>query len=142
MTKARSTERSSWGGFAALLLASTAVLMAGPALAQAQAPGAPAPDNAATPLAAQVNDVVVTATKRAQKLQNVPIAVTALTGQVITKMGGTDLSDVAGATPGLSLQSDRAGENQTYIRGISEVAGDVGKVGPAHLGDDLAGQRG
>ena len=97
MTKARSTERSSWGGFAALLLASTAVLMAGPALAQAQAPGAPAPDNAATPPAAQVNDVVVTATKRAQKLQNVPIAVTALTGQVITKMGGTDLSDVAGS---------------------------------------------
>ena len=129
MTKARSTERSSWGGFAALLLASTAVLMAGPALAQAQAPGAPAPDNAATPPAAQVNDVVVTATKRAQKLQNVPIAVTALTGQVITKMGGTDLSDVAGAIPGLSLQSDRAGENQTYIRGISEVAGGAPTVG-------------
>ena len=127
MAKTRSIDSLSTGKLAAFLLASTAILAAGPVLAQAVAN--PAPEDAATPAATQVGDVVVTATKRAQRLQNVPIAVTALTGQVITKMGGTDLADIAGAIPGLSLESDRAGENQTYIRGISEVAGGAPTVG-------------
>jgi iron complex outermembrane recepter protein len=127
MAKTRSIDSLSTGKLAAFLLAGTAILAAGPALAQAVA--GPAPEDAATPAVTQVGDVVVTATKRAQRLQNVPIAVTALTGQVITKMGGTDLADIAGAIPGLSLESDRAGENQTYIRGISEVAGGAPTVG-------------
>jgi len=126
MAMARSTDRSSRGGLAAFLLTGAAILAAGPVLAQT---AASAPQNAAPTSAPQVSDVVVTATKRSQHLQKVPIAVTALTGQVITKMGGSDLADIAGAIPGLSLESDRAGENQTYIRGISEVAGGAPTVG-------------
>jgi iron complex outermembrane receptor protein len=126
MATARSTGRLSRGGLAAFLLMGAAILTTGPVVAQT---AAAAPQNAAPTSAPQVGDVVVTATKRSQHLQNVPIAVTALTGQVITKMGGSDLADIAGAIPGLSLESDRAGENQTYIRGISEVAGGAPTVG-------------
>jgi outer membrane receptor protein involved in Fe transport len=128
MATARSTD--SIRGLRALLLAGAAACIAGPVLAQTvQATAQPAAANAAPEAAPQVTDVVVTAAKRSQHLQKVPIAVTALTGQVIAKMGGSDLSDIAGAIPGLSLQSDRAGENQTYIRGISEVAGGAPTVG-------------
>ncbi|HWE99310.1 MAG TPA: TonB-dependent receptor [Caulobacteraceae bacterium] len=112
--------------FAALLLAGAALPIAGSAAAQA-AEGGPAADEA-TPQS-RVAEVIVTATKREQTLQNAPLAVTALTGQLITKMGGSDLADIAGAIPGLSLETDRAGENKTYIRGISEVAGAAPSVG-------------
>jgi outer membrane receptor protein involved in Fe transport len=77
----------------------------------------------------KVETVVVTAEKRAEPLQNVPIAVTALTGQKLTEMGGSDLADFAGAIPGLSFQNDRAGENSTTIRGISEIGGTAPSVG-------------
>lgn len=77
----------------------------------------------------RVETVVVTAEKRAEPLQNVPIAVTALTGEKLTEMGGSDLADFAGAIPGLSFQNDRAGENSTTIRGISEIGGTAPSVG-------------
>jgi len=107
----------------AVLLASAALPIATPALAQS----APA-SNVAAPASA-VSEVVITATKRSAPLQKVPIAVTALTGAVITKMGGSDFADIAGAVPGLSFENDRAGENRTYIRGVTELAGGAPSVG-------------
>jgi iron complex outermembrane recepter protein len=59
----------------------------------------------------------------------VPVAITALTGQQMKDMGGSDLADFAGAIPGLSFQNDRAGENRTTIRGISEIGGTAPSVG-------------
>jgi outer membrane receptor protein involved in Fe transport len=126
MARSRSRLVSSSGGLAALLLAGAGLTAGGAATAQTAA--APPAADAATPQT-QVAEVLVTATKREQTLQSAPLAVTALTGQVISKMGGADLSDIAGAIPGLSLESDRAGENKTYIRGISEVAGAAPSVG-------------
>jgi outer membrane receptor protein involved in Fe transport len=110
-------------GVALWLLAGAAA----PTIAAAQTVSAGA--DSQTAQQSTLAEVVVTATKHEQTLQSAPLAVTALTGQVITKMGGSDLADVAGAIPGLSLESDRAGENQTYIRGISEVAGAAPTVG-------------
>ncbi|HWE98515.1 MAG TPA: TonB-dependent receptor [Caulobacteraceae bacterium] len=124
MAKSRSLGGTS--RLALLLLAGAAWPLAGSASAQTTSPR-PAADTTAPQ--SQVAEVIVTATKREQTLQSAPLAVTALTGQVITKMGGSDFADIAGAVPGLSLESDRAGENQTYIRGISEVAGAAPTVG-------------
>jgi iron complex outermembrane receptor protein len=73
--------------------------------------------------------IIVTAQKRAEALQDVPIAITALTADTLEKAGGSDLSDFAGLVPGLQFQSDRAGENRTTIRGISEIAGGAPSVG-------------
>jgi outer membrane receptor protein involved in Fe transport len=97
------------------------VLLTGAAVIPAYAQTADTPD--------KVETVVVTAEKRAEPLQNVPIAVTALTGQTLSEMGGSDLADFAGAVPGLSFQNDRAGENSTTIRGISEIGGTAPSVG-------------
>jgi outer membrane receptor protein involved in Fe transport len=125
MARSRWLDVSALGAsrLAAALLAGAVLPVAGAAAAQTVSAS---PD---TGPASQVPEILVTATKRSTPLQSAPLAVTALTGQVITKMGGADLTDIAGAIPGLSLQSDRAGENQTYIRGISEVAGGAPTVG-------------
>jgi iron complex outermembrane receptor protein len=106
----------------ALLLAGAAIPIATPVFAQSAAGGAPGPQSA-------VAEVIITATKRSAPLQKVPIAVSALTGATLTKMGASDFADVAGAVPGLSFENDRAGENRTYIRGITEVAGGAPSVG-------------
>ena len=73
--------------------------------------------------------IVVTAQKRAQPLQDAPLAVTALTERALDQMGGSELSDFAAAVPGLELQSNRAGETRTSIRGISEIGGGAPSVG-------------
>jgi iron complex outermembrane recepter protein len=126
MTFQRSLSGSSKTRLLALLLAGVAAPIAGPVLAQAAGSTAVTSQDTAS---SHVSEVVITATKRSQPLQKVPIAVTALTGDVVTKMGGSDFADVAAAVPGLSFENDRAGENRTYIRGVTEVAGGAPTVG-------------
>src|SRR5471030_3091354 len=91
--------------------------------AQAQtapAADAPAPDP-------QV--VIVTAQKRAEALQTVPISVTALDAQDLSKMGVEHLSDLAREVPGLTVVSSGPGQNILIMRGISSAAGTAGTVG-------------
>jgi iron complex outermembrane receptor protein len=100
-----------------LLAAASALPLAGVAHAQQD------PDRAT------VEVVTVTAQKRAQPLQDAPLAVTAITERTLDEMGGSELKDFAAAVPGLELQSNRAGETRTSIRGISEIAGGAPSVG-------------
>ncbi|MEI9992945.1 MAG: TonB-dependent receptor [Rhizomicrobium sp.] len=116
--RARAYRGLSTGRLACALLAgAAAVPLATPAFADAAAP------------VDKVETVVVTAEKRPEALQSAPVAITALTGAKMEQMGGSDLSDFAGAIPGLSFQNDRAGENRTTIRGISEIGGTAPSVG-------------
>jgi outer membrane receptor protein involved in Fe transport len=111
--------RKTRSGLMAFLLAGAALPLATPALAQAA-------DSASTD---KVETVIVTAEKRSEPLQKVPVAVTALTQQTLTDMGGSDLADFANVIPGLAFENDRAGENSTTIRGISEIGGIAPSVG-------------
>ena len=89
-------------------------LLAGAAVAGfAQAQTAPA----AT--ATQVQEVVVTATKRAENIQNVPAAITALNAQNLSKAGFVKLQDYAAQVPGLSITSVNPGSMQIALRGIT-----------------------
>lgn len=53
--------------------------------------------------AAMIEEVVVTAQKREQNLQDVGIAVTAFSGDTIKEMGFSNSTDVAAQTPGLNI---------------------------------------
>jgi iron complex outermembrane receptor protein len=81
------------------------------ALSQARAP---APDSAAG-----VSEVVVTAEKRAERIEEVPGAVTAVSSSDISRIKGVRLSDYQALVPGLELVSDREGDTQIIIRGIT-----------------------
>ena len=108
----------------ALLLAGVAAI-ATPALAQEQdQPAQPAATDEADASEAPVEsgDIVVTARRRNEALQDVPIAVTAYSGAQLEREGAIDITDVGDTTPNVTLEVSR-GTNSTltaFIRGIGQ----------------------
>ena len=74
----------------------------------------------------QLSEVVITAQKREQNLQDVPIAVIALSGQQVQDAGVTDLKNMTVLTPGLTVTSTTS-ENSTTarIRGVGSSRVDL-----------------
>ncbi len=66
-------------------------------------------------------EIVVTAQRRAERLQDVPIAISALSNENMVRRGLTDLSNLRGAVPGLTVSTFAAfnASNLISIRGIS-----------------------
>ena len=75
----------------------------------------------------QVEEIIVTAQKRAQSLEQVPIVVTALTAQSLQDAGVKDIKDLQVLTPGLTVTST---SNETIttarIRGVGTVGDNPG----------------
>jgi iron complex outermembrane receptor protein len=106
--------------------AAAAVLVTSPAAAQQNADTSPAtPNNQQTQnAAAEASDqqIVVTARRRNELLLDVPIAVTAYSGEQLDRQGALDITDVADTTPNVTLEVSR-GTNSTltpFIRGIGQ----------------------
>jgi iron complex outermembrane receptor protein len=70
-----------------------------------------------------VGDVVVTAEKRTERLRDVPMAASVITGSQLISTQATTLQDVVNATPGLQLINATPVTNELVIRGISVGAG-------------------
>ncbi len=69
-----------------------------------------------------LEEIVVTAQKREQNLQDVPVAITAIQGDSMAAMGVTDISDLQAHIPNISTYPAR-GTSSTltaYIRGIGQ----------------------
>jgi iron complex outermembrane receptor protein len=67
-------------------------------------------------------NIVVTARRRNELLLNVPVAVTAYTGEQLNRRGALDISDVAKTIPDVTLKPSR-GTNSTltaFIRGVGQ----------------------
>jgi iron complex outermembrane receptor protein len=73
-----------------------------------------------------LEEVIVTAQKREQSLQEVPISVTAISGAEIREGRITGLSDVALETPNFTMTQFNIGEPQYYIRGIGNSLDSAG----------------
>lgn len=71
-----------------------------------------------TAYAAEIEEVVVTAQKRAENLQDVPIAISAVTGDNIKAMGVKNLTDLGKSTPGVEMNNDTPLQPTYNIRGI------------------------
>ena len=104
------------------LLAGTTLAFAFPSLASAQDEAA-APAEAEASAAADAEpaadaDIVVTARKREESLQDVPVAISAVTGDTLEARGITSVREAAVLTPGLNINSDGAGRAFVAIRGV------------------------
>jgi iron complex outermembrane recepter protein len=89
--------------------------------AAAHAPSAWAADPAAGPPEPQVlQEVIVTATKREENLQNVPETIQALTASDIQNLGITHFEDIVRTMPTVSYQSIGPTDQMFYIRGVSD----------------------
>ncbi|HEY1606278.1 MAG TPA: TonB-dependent receptor [Allosphingosinicella sp.] len=118
--------------FSVLLFAST-MLTGSAAFAQASPqppspaaspPGAPpnsGPAAAAAPDTAQSDEqeIVVTATKRAENLQNVPLSIQALGTQRLEEANVSNFNDYTKLTPSVSFQTTAPGVTNVYIRGVA-----------------------
>lgn len=81
--------------------------------------------------AVQLEEVIVTAQKRAENLQDVPVAVTALTADLLADIGFNDLGDVMSQVPSLLVLTNTSPMNTTlFIRNISN-AGNIPTFEPA-----------
>ncbi|KKC24172.1 TonB-dependent receptor [Sphingomonas sp. SRS2] len=67
--------------------------------------------------AAEVAEIVVTAQKRSESLQKVPLAITAITASELERSGIRDLQGVAATVPGLNL-GEQLGVAKITLRGI------------------------
>ncbi|WP_332773142.1 TonB-dependent receptor [Phenylobacterium sp.] len=66
-----------------------------------------------------VDEVVVTAQKRSENLQDVPVSVTAFSGQSLTDRGVTNVIGLNNLAPGLRVSSgDAAANPKIFIRGV------------------------
>ncbi|HUD53487.1 TonB-dependent receptor [Parvibaculum sp.] len=72
----------------------------------------------------QIEEVVVTAQKRSEKLQDVPVAVTAITADQLEQAGVNTIQDVAKMTPNLVIIDQlRPGIQTVSFRGFTTVQG-------------------
>jgi iron complex outermembrane recepter protein len=65
-----------------------------------------------------IGEVVVTARRRTEPLQDVPIAVTSLSGLQLQERQIVSVKDIAALAPGLNINSDSAARSFVSIRGI------------------------
>lgn len=68
-----------------------------------------------------LEEIIVTAQKRAQSLQDVPLSVSAVSGELISEMNMTGLDDMASYVPNLSISEGTTSTN-IYIRGFGSGA--------------------
>jgi len=73
-----------------------------------------------------LEEVTVTAQRRVQSLQEVPISVTAIDGDRIKEGGIMNIADVALETPNFTFTQFNVGEPQYYIRGIGNTNDSAG----------------
>ncbi len=85
-----------------------------------------------------IEEVVVTATKRAVPLQDVPVAVQALTSEAIDELGVTNLEDYLIQMPGVTAGGSGPGQNTIYIRGLASTTPNLTTAGVAGLAPNVA----
>ncbi len=68
------------------------------------------------------NEIIVTARRRDERLIDVPVAITAYSGEALEKAGAIDITDIGATTPNTTLEVSR-GSNSTlsaFIRGVGQ----------------------
>ena len=95
--------------------------------AQATAAYADAPSNTASSDA--IAEIVVTAQRREENIQNVPITITALTAETIKQLNVTTFDDFVKYVPNVTAASLGPGQSNIYMRGLSTGGGNAGVQG-------------
>ena len=105
----------------ALMLAGTAfaTLTAMPAMAQPAPAPAPAAGTAAANAADDGLEIIVTAQKRSERLQDVPLAVSVVSGDTLARQGAMNIEGAQYLVPSLNFRKSGTSINQSlYLRGV------------------------
>lgn len=88
-----------------------------------------------------LEEVVVTAQKRSESVQDIPISVTALSGDAMKTMGMTSAKDLANAVPNMNwIASEGTNVSNIYIRGVGDASFHLNQVGAVGIYIDEVSQ--
>ena len=107
-------------------IAISAVLLTGVVHAQEQQPRR------------QLDTIVVTATKRAESAQDIPVVVSALGEDSLEELGVDTFSDYLVQFPGVTAGGNGPGQNTIYIRGVASTTPNLTTAGVAGLAPNVA----
>ena len=97
-----------------ILFCGTAISVAVPAMAQDQ--------KAAATEASSIDDIVVTARRVSERLQDVPVSVIAFSSAALERSTVQELRSINVLTPGLTFGTDGGGGSATLsLRGIGQI---------------------
>ena len=100
-----------------LLIGTAAVALASPAFAQTVQEQVAQEAN--QPEETQGDEIIVTATKRASTIQDVPFSINAQTQEDIQRQNARTIEDISRNVAGLTVQNLGPGQSQVSIRGVS-----------------------
>ena len=123
--------RTFWNASTATLAIAMSVGFASPAYAQS----APAADDTS---GTAINDIVVTATRREELLNSIPIAVQALSGDTLQDLNVTNFDKLIEFLPNVQAASQGPGTSAIYIRGLSTDTPGLQIVGTAGAAPNVA----
>ena len=120
---------------AALLIGTSLAALASPAFAQTQQedaaqvvnPQVEPPSPAVAPVIEE-GEIIVTATKRASRVQDVPFSINAQTEADLRRANAQTLEDISRNVAGLTVQNLGPGQSQVSVRGVS--AGQIARDQP------------
>jgi outer membrane receptor protein involved in Fe transport len=107
--------RSAWKMF----VGASILALAAPSYAQTAPSDEPDEPVAETDEAPAGNDIIVTARRREESLQDVPASVTAFSRDRLQELGIRDITEVSLQTPGFAMQNASRQNEQPFIRGMS-----------------------
>jgi outer membrane receptor protein involved in Fe transport len=77
----------------------------------------------------QLEEIVVTATKRTSTVQETPMSITAITGDDIQQRGLADFTAIIQSVPGVSMRTSGPGQTEIDMRGMTSAGGNSSTVG-------------
>ena len=93
-----------------------AAILSGSAAGLVQAAPAAATDTEASDA---IQEITVTAQRRTENIQNVPIAIQALTAETLEKLSVSTFDDYVRYLPNVTVASNGPGQNNIFMRGLS-----------------------
>src|SRR3546814_9813861 len=98
---------------AVLATTTLSMLAFAPAAFAQEDPGASSDDS---------GEIIVTARRRDERLVDVPVAITAYSGDALAKAGAIDITDIGATTPNTTLEVSRGANSplSAFIRGVGQ----------------------
>src|SRR5271170_4091323 len=95
-----------------------AAILSGSGMGAATAPAATGPDTSATD-SDSIQEIVVTAQRRNETIENVPITIQAITGDQLKQLNVTTFDDLLKYTPNVTFSGNGPGTGNIFMRGLS-----------------------
>ncbi|HYL70204.1 MAG TPA: TonB-dependent receptor plug domain-containing protein, partial [Candidatus Dormibacteraeota bacterium] len=96
-----------------------AAILGGASMAATWAAAAAEPAPGPSESSGALEEITVTATRRTENIQDVPISMQALTGQALQQLNVSTFDDYLKYLPNVTSANNGPGQNEVFMRGLS-----------------------